>query len=184
MAPDGSTTMSSRLSCWVNSDHSWLRMGRLRRVQGSHVGLIRTAQAFTTTTATTATTTTTTTAADADQTGSDVISLCVISASSIDDGKELRRQEPFVISGLTDGRTDGRRRTKRQRDRKRDEERESEIQSFCLFLSLSFSLAFSPSLFCSVFSVLFLFFFFFSTFHINFSQNDDIYIFHVYKDPA
>merc|ERR1712002_136788 len=30
MAPDGSTTMSSRLSCWVNSDHSWLRMDRLR----------------------------------------------------------------------------------------------------------------------------------------------------------
>merc|ERR1719188_420112 len=29
-APDGSTTMSSRLSCWFNSDHSWLRMGRLR----------------------------------------------------------------------------------------------------------------------------------------------------------
>merc|ERR1712002_1129933 len=159
MAPDGSTTMSSRLSCWVNSDHSWLRMGRLRRVQGSHVGLIRNAQAFTTTTATTTTTTTTTTAADADQTGSDVISLCVISASSIDDGKKFRRQDSRVISGL-DGRTHGRteaclRRTKRQRDRKRDEERESEIQSFCLFLSLSFSLAFSPSLFDSVFSVLF-----------------------------
>merc|ERR1712002_459741 len=101
MAPDGSTTMSSRLSCWVNSDHSWLRMGRLRRVQGSHVGLIRTAQAFTTTTATTTTTTTTTTAADADQTGSDVISLCVISASSIDDGKELRRESSQA------GRTEG-----------------------------------------------------------------------------
>merc|ERR1712240_963929 len=59
-------------------------------------------------------------------------------------------------------------------------DRESEIQSLCFFLSFFFSLAFSPSLFYSVFSVLFLFFFFFfSTFHINFSRNDDIYIFHV-----
>merc|ERR1711872_642644 len=45
--------------------------------------------------------------ADADQTGSDVISLCVISASSIDDGKKFRRQDSRVISGLPDGRTDG-----------------------------------------------------------------------------
>jgi len=166
MAPDGSTTMSSRLSCWVNSDHSWLRMGRLRWVQGSHVGLIRTAQAFittttATTTATTTTTTTTTTAADAGQTGSDVISLCVISASSIDDGKELRRQEPFVISGLTDGRTDGRkpvwdgqRDREIEREMKRERVRSNLSVSFYRSLSLSLSLPLSftasfPSFFSS-----------------------------------
>jgi len=158
MAPDGSTTMSSRLSCWVNSDRSGIHHHHCHHHHNHHHNHRRRRRS------------------------NRKWRHLALRHFRVFDRRWKGTPPPGTFCHLRpDGRTHGRteaclRRTKRQRDRKRDEERESEIQSLCLFLSLSFSLAFSPSLFYSVFSVLFLFFFFFfSTFHINFSWNDDIY---------
>jgi len=147
MAPDGSTTMSSRLSCWVNSDRSGIHH---QRHHHHHY----------------ATKTTTTTAADVDQTGSDVISRA--SFPRLDRRwKETPPSGLAVISGLTDGRTEVCLR-RRKRQRERVEERESEIRSFCLSRSLSLSRFLSLSFTASFPSCFHFFFFFFSTFLIIF----------------
>jgi len=139
MAPDGSTTMSSRLSCLVNSDRSGIhhhhnhhRHHRRRRRSNRKWRHLA----------------------------------CVFSASSIDYGKKLRRQDSRVISGLTDGRTDGRKPVwdgQRDREIEREMKREREWDpislslSIALFLSRFLSLSLLQRLF-RPFSLLLLFF--------------------------
>merc|ERR1719209_2535922 len=138
--------MSSRLSCWVNSDRSGIHH---QRHHHHHY----------------ATKTTTTTAADVDQTGSDVISRA--SFPRLDRRwKETPPSGLAVISGLTDGRTEVcLRRRKRHREREMKRER---VRS-----DLSLSLPLFYSVFPVLFSLFLLLFF--STFRIIFSRNDDIF---------
>merc|ERR1711990_35424 len=139
--------MSSRLSCWVNSDRSGIH----QRHHHHHY----------------ATKTTTTTAADVDQTGSDAVSRA--SFPRLDRRWKVTPPSGLaVISGLTDGRTEVfLRRRKRQR--------ESEIRSFCLSRSLSLSRFLSLSFTASFPSRFHFFFFFFFDFSYDFFLEMMIY---------